>query len=186
MIEKLLAVSCGIWLTILTYDGILLHEKLNSIEPEIINIELSVEDNNPEYNTKYYHVDSIELTDKEIACLERNIYFEAGIESYDGKLAVAQVTLNRLNTERWGNNLCNVVYAKAQFSWTLYSKNKQYTPTGKLWDESKQVARDVINGVRIKGLEKSLYYHADYINTPIWADNIRECKQIGKHIFYEG
>ena len=35
---------------------------------------------------------------KQIDCLAENIYFEAGHESQEGKVAVALVTLNRLST----------------------------------------------------------------------------------------
>ena len=60
-------------------------------------------------------------------CLADNIYFEAAHEPLEGKLAVAQVTLNRARDA--GVSVCNAVYFKAinprtgkkeaAFSWTL-------------------------------------------------------------------
>ena len=55
---------------------------------------------------------------KELDCLARNIFFEAGTEDTMGKYAVAQVTLNRVSNGYWGHNVCAVVYSPNQFSWT--------------------------------------------------------------------
>ena len=35
---------------------------------------------------------------EELECMSKNIYFEAAMESTAGKLAVAQVTMNRVNS----------------------------------------------------------------------------------------
>lgn len=124
-------------------------------------------------------------TDAEFNCMAKNIYHEAGVESTPGKFAVAQVTLNRLREGRWGKDICKVVYAKAQFSWTLYAKKRNEVPKGPLWDESKAVALAVLDGgARVPSLESATYYHADYIKTPLWARTVVRIEQIGQHIFY--
>lgn len=119
---------------------------------------------------------------RDVECLTKNIYYEAGVESKVGKFAVAHVTVNRLKTGYWGNSICKVVYAKKQFSWTLARKLPR--PNSKLWAESEDIARKVLAGHRVRGLTKSLYYHADYIKDPKWADSQHEVGQIGKHVFY--
>lgn len=48
-----------------------------------------------------------------LACL---VHAEAGWEPYEGKLAVANVVLNRLNGGKYGNTISDVIYAKGQFS----------------------------------------------------------------------
>jgi len=128
----------------------------------------------------------VALTAKELDCLARNIYHEAGVEDRAGKIAVAQVTVNRLKEGRWGNDICKVVYAKAQFSWTLDKKKRNQVPKGELWEQSRQVALEFQRGTRIKGLEDSQFYHADYIRDPKWAKDKQAIKQIGQHIFYKG
>lgn len=133
----------------------------------------------------FYHTSPIKLGKDDLYCLQRNVFFEAGIESYEGKLAVAQVTLNRLETGRWGQTVCSVVFAKAQFSWTLWQKNRTKTPHGPLWEDSKRVVQDFIDGIRLTDIVNSLHYHADYIEPPRWADTDRQVTQIGYHIFYE-
>jgi len=124
------------------------------------------------------------VSQKDMHCLAKNIYHEAGIEERPGKIAVAQVTLNRLQTKRWGNSICAVVYAKAQFSWTLEKKKRWSQPKGELWNESVAVAQEFVLGKRVKGIEKSKFYHTDYINKPSWTKTMVQVKQIGQHIFY--
>lgn len=128
----------------------------------------------------------VAMTSKELDCLAKNIYHEAGVEDRAGKVAVAQVTLNRLKEGRWGDTVCKVVHAKAQFSWTLNKKKVAEKPKGELWDQSLAVAREFATGVRVKGLEDSQYYHAEYIKDPAWAKAKKVAKQIGQHIFYKG
>lgn len=128
----------------------------------------------------------IRYSQKEFECLTRNIFFEAGVEDTLGKIAVAHVTLNRLQTGKWGNNICNVVYSKAQFSWTKVEKRAWIKLKGRNWEESKHVARKVLDfGYRVKPLNKALFYHADYVD-PYWRDRSKKVAQIGRHIFYTG
>lgn len=128
----------------------------------------------------------LKYTTADAECLAKNIYHEAGIEPVEGKFAVAQVTLNRLKTKRWGDDICSVVHAKAQFSWTLSKKKRYAEPKGPLWEESQQVARIVLDkGVRVPSLAQSTYYHADYIKEPLWAKSVVKIQQVGQHIFYK-
>ena len=126
--------------------------------------------------------DIVKYTTQDRDCLTKNIYYEAGVENTKGKYAVAHVTVNRLKTGRWGNTVCKVVYSKKQFSWTAQEKLPK--PNPKLWAESQAVADNVLNGARVRGLQQSLYYHAEYIRAPRWADPRHEAGQIGQHIFY--
>jgi spore germination cell wall hydrolase CwlJ-like protein len=120
-------------------------------------------------------------------CLSKNIFYEAATESYIGKLAVAQVTINRLKSGTWGNTICDVVYHRGQFSWT-YDQGKRWTkpPKGELWVESQRVAEEVLKkSIRLRGMEDVYYYHADYVK-PRWAHERYRVVKIGAHIFYTG
>jgi spore germination cell wall hydrolase CwlJ-like protein len=124
------------------------------------------------------------FTPKEFECLVRNIYYEAGVEDDLGKYAVAQVTLNRKKSGYWGKNICNVVYSKAQFSWTKVKERAWSHPKDATWERSREIATQVLtNGVRVKPLKKALFYHADYVK-PDWRDRKSKIMQIGQHIFY--
>ena len=129
--------------------------------------------------------DKMRYTKADVDCLAKNIYHEAGVESKQGKFAVAQVTLNRLREGRYGKDLCKVVYAKAQFSWTLYAKKRNEVPKGQLWVESRAVAIAVLErGMRVPSLKDATFYHTDYIKKPAWAKSVVKIQQIGQHIFY--
>lgn len=126
--------------------------------------------------------EQVKYTPKDVECLTKNIYYEAGVENKTGKYAVAHVTVNRVKAGKWGNNVCKVVYAKKQFSWT--NQTHLPKPNKQLWAESKNIAVDVLNGARVNGLERSLYYHAVYIKQPKWADSNEHAMTIGQHKFY--
>ena len=51
----------------------------------------------------------INISSKDVDCLAKNIYYEAGSESEEGKVAVAMVTINRVRDGRFGKSICSVV-----------------------------------------------------------------------------
>lgn len=127
---------------------------------------------------------------RQVECLARNIYWEAANEPFEGKVAVAQVTLNRVLDSNFPNDVCGVVYQKnvvyskvvCQFSWYCERNHLMRIPTPKAFEESEAVAKKVLlEGYRLDSMKKALYYHADYVN-PKW-DKPRIGK-IGRHIFY--
>jgi len=127
---------------------------------------------------------------RQLECLTRNIYWEAASEPFEGKVAVAQVTLNRMQSGKFPNSVCGVVYQKnvfyekvvCQFSWHCEGNQKMKPIHKPLWRESEEVAKKVLlEGFRLPGLKHALYYHADYVN-PGWQ--LPKIDQIGRHIFY--
>lgn len=133
------------------------------------------------------------VKDKErrMQCMTQNIYLEAASEPAEGKLAVAQVVMNRVESGKFPQDPCQVVHQKnvvyervlCQFSWYCDQAAKNKPVHKKLWDESAEAARMVmLEGFRIPELKGALYYHADYVN-PGW-DKKRVVK-IGRHIFYK-
>ena len=126
----------------------------------------------------------IHYTKVDEACLARNIYYEAGVDTIQGKYSVAQVTINRLKTRHWGKTVCAVVHSPSQFSWTL--KDDLETPEGQHWRDSKMVARQVLHdGVRVLPLKRALMYHAAWLPAPKWVEMRHRIMQVGKHIYYE-
>ena len=121
------------------------------------------------------------FSEKDEACLARNVYYEAGNQTENGKYSVAQVTLNRLKSGRWGRTICEVVYSKAQFSWTL--KKKLPKPSGQAWDDSRWIAHRALRGDQVPSLKTAMFYHADYVK-PAWRDPVAKIQQVGAHIFY--
>lgn len=118
-------------------------------------------------------------------CLAKNIYHEARGEDLLGQLAVAQVTLNRVKSKHYPNDICHVVMQRKQFSWANRKSNRWKHPKGAAWESAKHLANQFLDhGVRVNGLETALYYHADWVN-PKWKDVDSFVAQIGTHIFYE-
>jgi spore germination cell wall hydrolase CwlJ-like protein len=127
---------------------------------------------------------------KELDCLTRNIYWEAASEPFEGKVGVAQVTINRMNSGKFADSVCEVVYQKnvvyqkviCQFSWYCENTHKIRPIHKPLWEESELVARKVLlENFRLPSLKNALYYHADYVQ-PNWKKP--KIEQIGRHIFY--
>lgn len=120
-------------------------------------------------------------TEKDINCLAQNIYFEARGEPIEGKIAVAQVTINRLNHKtQFEKTICGVVYAPKQFSWTeQHNKIKDI----KRWQESRLLAKQIISG-NLKLIKFSaLYFHNQSVK-PKWAKKHQYLATIGSHSFY--
>lgn len=132
-----------------------------------------------------------EIRERQLGCLAKNIYHEAGGEPFEGKVAVAQVTLNRAANSQFPEDVCKVIYQKnifyervvCQFSWTCDRKTafKPVNPVS--YNESMIAAQKVLlEDFRLPGLKDALYYHADYIN-PRWKKV--QVAKIGRHIFYK-
>jgi len=122
--------------------------------------------------------------DIDVFCMAKNIFHEAGVEDRLGKYAVAQVTLNRMRSTRYPNDICHVVMDPFQFSWANDRSIRWTRPRGPLWEESRRIAEDVVkNGARVRGLEMALFYHADYVS-PRWKKPEAKIAKVGTHIFY--
>jgi spore germination cell wall hydrolase CwlJ-like protein len=127
---------------------------------------------------------------KQLECLTRNIYWEAATEPFEGKVAVAQVTMNRVAAGKFGEGVCGVVYQKnviyekliCQFSWVCETSHKVKPVHKPAWKESEEVAKKVLlENFRLPSMENALYYHADYVS-PGWK--LPKIDKIGRHIFY--
>ena len=125
---------------------------------------------------------------EELYCLAKNIYFESRNQPKIGKIAVAQVTLNRVKSDKFPNTVCEVVYQggerrnRCQFSW--YCDGKKDEPTdGPAWDESVYLALLVYGDGFLDVTEGALWYHATYVS-PSWAEHYQKTVRINNHIFY--
>jgi spore germination cell wall hydrolase CwlJ-like protein len=122
-------------------------------------------------------------TAQDIACLAYSIFREAGTLSQPAQYAVGQIHINRLKTGAWGQQLCQVVFAPAQFSWTLSPRRTPWTQ--QQMQHARAIAWNLIQGVRVKGLDSEhvLHYHADYV-MPRWGRHQQVVATAGPHIFY--
>lgn len=132
-----------------------------------------------------------QMRQTQLDCLARNIYYEAGYEPFEGKVAVAQVTINRAESGQFPSDICRVVYQKnivyekvlCQFSWYCETATIKKPMNGPAYTESMEVAKKVLlEGFRLPSIKDALYFHGDYIN-PGWKRE--RVAKIGRHIFYK-
>lgn len=117
-----------------------------------------------------------------LICLAAAIFFEAGVEPIDGKYAVAEVVMNRVEDSRYPNSVCGVVYEGHQFSFTHDGKSDKLPKNSVNVKYSVEVAKDILeNGPKL-GLT-STHYHATYVK-PGWRHKYNLDGKIGRHIFY--
>jgi spore germination cell wall hydrolase CwlJ-like protein len=131
-----------------------------------------------------------QFREQQLACLAKNIYHEAGGEPFEGKVAVAQVTLNRVDSGKFPGDVCKVVYQKnsfyektvCQFSWYC-DRESAVKPLNKaVYEECMTVAKKVLlEDFRLPSLQHALYFHATHIN-PGWSRE--KIGVIGGHVFY--
>jgi spore germination cell wall hydrolase CwlJ-like protein len=134
---------------------------------------------------------TVAVRERQLGCLAKNIYYEAGSEPFEGKVAVAQVTMNRVNSGQFPDDVCKTIYQKnivyekviCQFSWACDRDSGQRPPNNANYKESMEVAKKVLlEEFRLPALTNAMYYHADYIN-PGWRRE--KVAKIGRHIFYK-
>jgi spore germination cell wall hydrolase CwlJ-like protein len=70
------------------------------------------------------------LSDKDVECLARNIFYESGGEPTEGKIAVGIVTINRAQDPRFGKSVCEVVKARTVVTKTLEVKKTETVHVG--------------------------------------------------------
>ncbi|MDX1431373.1 MAG: cell wall hydrolase [Gammaproteobacteria bacterium] len=128
---------------------------------------------------------------RDLTCLTRNIYHEARGEPLVGQFAVAEVTLNRVASDRFPDSMCDVVYEKrwdkirgryvGGFSWTELEVPPEIDHDA--WREAWHVAETVTSEHYTPTLEGALFYHSRTIR-PSWSRGKQRVARIGRHVFY--
>ena len=120
----------------------------------------------------------INYTEEEFNLLCRLIEAEAKGESYQGKIAVANVVINRVKDSRFPNTITNVIYAPCQFSpvsngaiYNTPSEDSVNAATAALYGEVQPEAKDAI------------YFWAKYVKKSNWIWTRQLTGIIGNHCF---
>lgn len=149
-------------------------------------------DSYKEHESVHYNNPSTKLIEQRLSCLATNVYREAAGEPFEGKVAVAQVIINRTNDPRFPQDVCGVTYQKniimekvvCQFSWYCHTGSKFKPMDQDAYNESMQVSKKVLlENFRLDSVKTAIYYHAESIH-PNWKDK-KKVTQIGHHIFYK-
>jgi len=123
------------------------------------------------------------ISGSDLLCLALNVYHEARNQPWEGQLAVAHVTLNRLDLKRF-RTVCDVVFRDGYFSWTKDSQKVSQWPADKgAWEMAQRAARSALVDPAADPVKGSTYFHAASI-APDWAPHMVRVAQIGDHVFY--
>jgi len=170
-------VSCAIFGTLISGNG-------RADEMSVASASLGFEAPSA-MNAIHIAAQSVE---RETKCLADAIYHEARSESEAGQMAVAEVVLNRVNSGKYPDSICGVVYQGAnrvtgcQFSFTCDGSLKQrIEPIA--YTRAQRVAKNIVMGHGRALVGSATYYHADYV-APAWASAYEQTARIGRHIFY--
>lgn len=111
--------------------------------------------------------------------LERLVECEAGAESLTGKLAVANVVLNRIKSEKFPDSISDVIFQKNQFEPAITGMIHSKTPS----EESKKTVKMAFMGERAVDSD-ILYFWASWLDksNSIW-NHIDIATTIGVHHF---
>ena len=128
----------------------------------------------------------------DLQCMAENIYYEAGSQSYAGKIAVGQVVLNRVKSPSYPRTICGVIYegsagsqaGNCQFAWTC-SKKLPVSRSSDNWFQSLRAATDLLQNKDrlIDIVEGATSFHASSVR-PTWTKKLKFIGQIGEHLFY--
>ncbi|MBR2567167.1 MAG: cell wall hydrolase [Paenibacillus sp.] len=124
---------------------------------------------------------SYSVSDKELLLLQKIVMAEAEGEPYKGKVAVANVVLNRLRSANFPDTIYKVIHQKSQFSPVANGRLKRVTPN----EDSVKAVNAALNGQ--KEVSDDTYYFlsltlADDLTV---ARTKKEVKTIGHHTFYK-
>ncbi|NKX37315.1 cell wall hydrolase [Rhodobacteraceae bacterium R_SAG4] len=121
------------------------------------------------------------LNAEEVTCLAQNIYHEARGEPFRGRIAVAHVTLNRVESHLYPDTICGVVYEPDQFSWTVNGPSDLTEPAA--FENALIVAIGAMSGLSEDPTYGATHYFNPQKAKPHWSQVYETTEVIGRHIF---
>lgn len=124
------------------------------------------------------------ITTAAATCLALTVYFEGRGEDYDGQKIIAEVVMERVNTDGFPKTVCKVVWQDKQFSWTHDGKSDKPKDTV-AWLQAQIIANETL----LYGCELctgATYYHAVGMDPkPYWTKDMQSLGWWGGHLFYK-
>lgn len=177
------------------YDELLAKKKRLEEEEERRKAEQAANDTGGSISEGDSGIDSsivVDTNSDDLTLLAAIIYCEAGGESYEGKLAVGYVIMNRVRSNKFPNSISAVVYQTNQFSpvgsgrlATILAMEADPDVKGKVTDACRQAAAEVLTGASNVG--ESLFFRT-HKPVPQLVENLEANGVpyyiIGGHVFY--
>ena len=126
---------------------------------------------------------------RELKCLSEALYFEARGEQIEGQIAVADVIINRKNSNQFPSTICGVVSEGApkrnacQFSYNCDGK-LELIHDKKTYRRIVKLASMILNGAFSNVTDGATFFHASEVS-PNWSKKFKKTRKIGRHIFYK-
>ena len=131
-----------------------------------------------------------------LICLALNVYYEARNQPLQGQMAVAEVVMNRVVSNKFPDTVCEVIEEGPTYSWkpdfpvrnrcqfSWYCDGKSDMPMKEdAWETALIVAKDILAN-RPMVLKGATHYHAVNVN-PNWAKTKIFVRRVGDHLFYK-
>lgn len=142
-----------------------------------------------EYTKSWLASQSVASGDEQWACLSEALYFEARGESVKGQFAVAEVILNRVESEKYPNTICGVIKQgtgkkyQCQFTYTCDGKKESFNEAS-AQKNTQKIAAALLSGEVPRVLTKgATHYHTKAVR-PSWSKQFPRVATIGVHHFY--
>lgn len=137
--------------------------------------------------TEIKYRDEVNYTQKELKLLACMVHSEAGDQSYEGKLAVANVVLNRVKSSKYPNTISDVIYQPGQFTVARtgslakqLDKYESYSTTSQ--QLTIKAAKSALSGANNIG--SRLYFHTYKLAVKKGYDQKKNCVKIEDHLFW--
>lgn len=123
---------------------------------------------------------SFVITENDIYIMAQVVYAESRGETFDGKVAVASVILNRLVSPKFPDTISGVIYQPNAFS-CVKDKKINIKPD----KDSFEAVYKAISGT--DPTSQSTFFYNPVISTSAWVNraNKKDVLRIGNHIFFK-
>lgn len=122
-----------------------------------------------------------DISSSEKDLLSRLVEAEAKGESYEGKVAVAEVVLNRVDSPEFPDTITNVVYEVVgdAYAFTPVQNGEIKKPAS---DEAKSAVEDALSSSEER-LNQAVYFYNPEIASDEWIRSRQVVKKIDNHVF---
>lgn len=143
--------------------------------------------------------ESLNVGLSEYTCMVEALHFEAKGETYEGKVGVANVIMNRVESKRFPNSICGVIKQgpehangvpkkhRCQFSYWCDGLSDHISINNRIerdsFVESALIAFNAVNGNLKDTTNGSDHYYAHGKVTPFWSSAAKHTTVIGNHTF---
>ena len=145
----------------------------------------SIQDSLSNIKSTALNTENATYSDEEVYLTAQLVHHEAHNQAYNGKVAVAEVVLNRVQSSLFPDKVNDVIFQNGQFSSLRRLKN--INPT----ELELRIAYNVLNGsLRVLNDKDVMYFRNPKINSGISAStkkdwgNLEYATYIGEHAFY--